>query len=544
MACLIALVWAQNVGIGTATPTERLHVAGNLRLDNAFMPGNQPGAVGNILLSRGAGTAPVWLPNGPAGSILMSAGPGNDPVWAPNPICASPTLNRFIKFTSTSPVATCNTTLAENAAGNIWNVDGSAAPVYAGDKFEVIGTATQPYPISGYATANGAYGIYGQATGAGGVGVYGITNSSSGTGGFFLNAAAAGTGDGDGVAGRTAQSQGFGVWGINTNANGTGVVGAGNAATSYYLTNGSGGAFTGTNTGTYTVATTGNGVGIYSVNNAAYSPTATGGAGAFVSRAGGGSAVSIMLRNDASLGYVYYANTGLTVINMRSDNNPWGIAGAVANGGAANPGIGVIGINTSNGAAAWGVYANGRLGANGTKSFFIDHPLDPENKFLAHFALEGPEPYTIYRGTVTTDATGRAVVELPRYFEALNRPGDYHYSLTCIGTFAQAIVEEEIRNNRFVIRTDKPHVKVAWVVTGVRNDVYARHFWMADEVEKSPTEKGKYLIPELFGKGPEYGIFSSRLREAKIDAQEVRVVEASPTKLPVTHLPKGKLLKE
>jgi hypothetical protein len=46
---------AQNVGIGTSTPTERLHVAGNLRLDNAFMPGNQAGAVGNILLSQGAG---------------------------------------------------------------------------------------------------------------------------------------------------------------------------------------------------------------------------------------------------------------------------------------------------------------------------------------------------------------------------------------------------------------------------------------------------------------------------------------------------------
>jgi len=49
---------AQNVGIGTSTPTERLHVAGNLRLDNAFMPGNQAEAGGNILLSQGAGATP------------------------------------------------------------------------------------------------------------------------------------------------------------------------------------------------------------------------------------------------------------------------------------------------------------------------------------------------------------------------------------------------------------------------------------------------------------------------------------------------------
>jgi hypothetical protein len=48
----------QNVGIATNTPKQRLHVAGNLHLDNTSMPGNQPGAVGNILLSQGAGVTP------------------------------------------------------------------------------------------------------------------------------------------------------------------------------------------------------------------------------------------------------------------------------------------------------------------------------------------------------------------------------------------------------------------------------------------------------------------------------------------------------
>ncbi|MCX7652738.1 MAG: hypothetical protein N2200_07725, partial [Bacteroidia bacterium] len=91
VACFTALVWAQNVGIGTSTPSERLHVAGNLRLDNAFMPGNNAGAVGNLLLSQGAGVAPVWLTNGPAGSFLTSGGAGNNPTWTPNPVCASPT---------------------------------------------------------------------------------------------------------------------------------------------------------------------------------------------------------------------------------------------------------------------------------------------------------------------------------------------------------------------------------------------------------------------------------------------------------------------
>jgi hypothetical protein len=272
---------AQNVGIGTSTPTERLHVAGNLRLDNAFMPGNQPGAVGNILISRGAGVAPVWLANGAAGTILMSMGPGNDPVWAPNPICTSPTQNRFIKFTSTSPTQVCNTTLAENTSNNIWNADGAGAPLFAGDKFEIIATAAMPYAINGYATwgvgvygqatsgfgvygtATSGFGVYGQATGANGIGVYGYTNQASGTGvrgvntdangtaGYFLNSAAAGGGTGNGVVARTSQATGFAVWGINDNTqNGTyptGVVGSGGTTIGLYpvFGGGTGGSFTG-----------------------------------------------------------------------------------------------------------------------------------------------------------------------------------------------------------------------------------------------------------------------------------------------------------
>jgi hypothetical protein len=157
---LLSLGWlaAQNVGIGTATPTQRLHVAGNLRLDNAFMPGNQAGAVGNLLLSQGAGVAPVWLANGAAGSLLMSMGVGADPVWAPNPICATPTLNRLIKFTNTSPTAVCNTTLAENASNNIWNADGVGAPV-ANDKFSIYAVGTMTDAISGYTSLGGGFGV-------------------------------------------------------------------------------------------------------------------------------------------------------------------------------------------------------------------------------------------------------------------------------------------------------------------------------------------------------------------------------------------------
>jgi hypothetical protein len=35
-----------------------------------------------------------------------------------------------------------------------------------------------------------------------------------------------------------------------------------------------------------------------------------------------------------------------------------------------------------------------------------------------------------------------------------------------IGQFAQAIVKQEIENNRFTIKTNRPLVKVLWQVTG------------------------------------------------------------------------------
>ena len=48
------------IGINHNAPTERLHLNGNFRLDNAFMPGNTAGAAGQVLLSQGAGLAPIW----------------------------------------------------------------------------------------------------------------------------------------------------------------------------------------------------------------------------------------------------------------------------------------------------------------------------------------------------------------------------------------------------------------------------------------------------------------------------------------------------
>ena len=130
-------------------------------------------------------------------------------------------------------------------------------------------------------------------------------------------------------------------------------------------------------------------------------------------------------------------------------------------------------------------------------SFQIDHPLDPENKYLNHSFVESPDMKNIYDGTIVTNEMGLAVVKLPNYFEALNM--DFRYQLTCIGSFAQAIILKEIENNEFTIKTDKQLVKVSWQVTGIRKDPYAEQNRMQVEVDKNEIEKGKYKHPEAYG---------------------------------------------
>lgn len=129
--------------------------------------------------------------------------------------------------------------------------------------------------------------------------------------------------------------------------------------------------------------------------------------------------------------------------------------------------------------------------------FLIDHPLDPENKYLAHSFVESPDMTNLYTGTTVTDENGFATVRMPDWFEVLNR--DIRYQLTVIGQFAQAIVAEEVRDLEFVIQTDKPRVKVSWQVTGVRQDRWAEENRFIVERDKSPANRGRYLNPEAFG---------------------------------------------
>jgi hypothetical protein len=156
----------------------------------------------------------------------------------------------------------------------------------------------------------------------------------------------------------------------------------------------------------------------------------------------------------------------------------------------------------------------------GNKDFKIDHPLDPANKYLLHSSVESNEMMNIYTGNVTTSAEGEAMVQLPQWFQTEN--GDFRYQLTVIGQFAQAIVANEIANNRFTIRTDKPNVKVSWQVTAVRQDAYAKAHPLVVEQEKDARLRGFYIHPELYGAPEEKQIEWARHPETMRYFKEIR----------------------
>lgn len=139
------------------------------------------------------------------------------------------------------------------------------------------------------------------------------------------------------------------------------------------------------------------------------------------------------------------------------------------------------------------VVVSGDFTALGVKAFTMDHPTDPENKILMHAAAESNEVINFYSGNIVTDASGKAVVKLPDYFDALNK--DPRYQLTVIGSFAQAIISKEVSNNQFEIATNQPNVKVSWEVKGVRNDARMQQHPFVDVIQKDANQKGKYIDP-------------------------------------------------
>ncbi|HKQ75529.1 MAG TPA: hypothetical protein VJ810_17650 [Blastocatellia bacterium] len=214
-------------------------------------------------------------------------------------------------------------------------------------------------------------------------------------------------------------------------------------------------------------------------------------------------------KSDAGVGVQGEMNVqnGVTfgVKGINSGVNGRGVLGYATDTTGVN--YGVVGRTESpNGFAG---YFIGRVHVAGlitkaASTFKIDHPLDPENKYLSHSVVESPDMMNIYNGIVTLAKDGSAEVTLPEWFEALNR--EFRYQLTCIGGFAPVYVAKKVNGNRFRIAGGKPGMEVSWQLTGVRKDAYAEMHRVQVEEIKPIAERGSYLHPEAFGKSAEKNI--------------------------------------
>jgi hypothetical protein len=216
----------------------------------------------------------------------------------------------------------------------------------------------------------------------------------------------------------------------------------------------------------------------------------------------------------------------LGVYGTSSGSNGIGVRGDAS---STNGGYGIYGYSLSS--SGYAGYFSGKVSVTGTLSkgagsFKIDDPIDPENKYLYHSFVESPDMMNIYNGNVVTDGKGFATITLPPYFEALNK--DFRYQLTVVGTFAQAIIKEKVKDNHFVIQTNQPNVEVSWQVTGIRQDGFANAHRIPEEIEKELEYKGLYLHPTELGKPVEQGIDYKIQKEYK--APSIHTADAQPRK--------------
>ena len=164
--------------------------------------------------------------------------------------------------------------------------------------------------------------------------------------------------------------------------------------------------------------------------------------------------------------------------------------------GLTDTGVGVWGKATN--AAGYGGYFEGKTHVQGvftatTKTFKIDHPLDPENKFLYHNSIESPEMRTVYYGRATT-FNGVVSIDLPEWWTALNGADktEYNYLLTPIGKWAKLFISKEIENNQFEVSSLDGDCTFSWTISAIRHDDFAESNRVQIEEEKTQEEKDRY----------------------------------------------------
>lgn len=359
------------------------------------------------------------------------------------------------------------------------------------------GTGSEGIGVYGQQNGSG-YGVYGYSPG--GRAVYGRSTSGSGVFGESSSA--------DGVIGES--SSGSGVFA--SSASGRGVAGfSGSWQGIYGHSNSQAGVVgeSGSFDGVWGQAHSSSKAGVSGHNDA-------GGFALWGGTTGAGTA--IYGTSPAGFGVRADSSSSYGVFGTSADS--YGVVGHSLNS------YGVVGDSGSSDAGYFAGHVTITGGCSGCAgaALRIDHPLDPAHKYLQHSTVASSQQLDIYSGNATTNEKGFAIVTMPRWFQALNR--SFRYQLTVVGRAhwdAKAAVWNEIRNDRFTIRTDEPQVKVSWLVTGIRHDRFANANRIKVVISKTKADQGKYLHPEVYGKPKSDGIDYRNLRKPTRLARHVLV---------------------
>jgi hypothetical protein len=444
------------VGINTPAPTSALDVNGTATVTGFRLT---TGAVTGAVLPANASGVGTWQTPAAGGDITsVTAGSG---------------------LSGGGP--TGDVTLSANFGGT-----GAATTVSRSDHDHVgaswSGTISGPgLNVSNLtATQNGADTV----SGVRGIGVYGILGESAST-------------VGRGVVGRNASvtGVGYGVWGLSSSTVGRGVYGLASN-------------FSGVNYGVYGETNSTSGYAGYFAGRVGIS---AGTAPQGDLQIGQSSDVTAFRFGNSGARHHLISNRDMVFNGFDIDGIPLGTPLFLWRKDTVlfdeNSGQNLMTLGETGNLAVTGNAAITGILSKGGGSFKIDHPLDPENKFLYHSFVESPDMKNVYDGVVVTDAQGFATVELPDWFEALNR--DFRYQLTVIDDgdgWVMAKVVREVRDNRFTLRTSAPGTKVSWQVTGIRHDAFAEKHRIPVEEDKPEAERGRYLHPVEHGQPAGKGI--------------------------------------
>jgi hypothetical protein len=532
---------AAKIGILQPSPAAVLHVTGT---QPAAVAGNGTNATAGLTVvgGKGGNSTAAGFTAGRGGNLSLTSGAGGNAVGGgTNGSGGNITLQGGAPGTGGSGGARGKIFL--NAAGG--NVG--------------IGTSTPwahyAVTVAGGASPNGLYSSSTSGYGLGGVSgtSYGVVGEGPGFWGVY------GTGGAGGVSGFSAggtgvrgdSTTGYGVGGVSGSS--YGVVGNSSGAYGVYGNGIYGGVRGESSSGAGVRGESTSGAGVQGLSNGYYGVVGTSGShrgvvgrgplGGVLGESTGGDGVQGW--SNESYGVVGTSDSHWGVLGrgfqggVRGEaTSSVGVAGESINGtgvsgrstnlfgvaGSSSTQPGVWGSSTSN-AGVWAqsstdtglfaqgpVYAgyfNGKVHVTGvlTKgggAFQIDHPLDPANKLLSHSFVESPDMKNIYDGVTTLDDSGEATVDLPNWFEALNR--DFRYQLTCVGGYAPVYISQKVAGNRFRIAGGRPGLEVSWQVTGIRRDAYAEAHRIQVEEDKPDNERGYYLHPKEFGQPETKGI--------------------------------------